>query len=59
MSEAEEPTGTLTGMSTGVTALDDALAQLDGLAERGVEEHPAAFERVHATMRAVLDGDDA
>lgn len=55
MSEAEEPTGT----STGVATLDDALAGLDELGHRGVEEHPAAFERVHATMRAVLDGDDA
>lgn len=44
---------------TGVPALDEVLAGLDELADRGVEEHPAAFERVHATMRAVLDGDDA
>ncbi|GAB3993546.1 hypothetical protein [Nocardioides marmoraquaticus] len=33
------------------------LAPLDGLDERPVGEHPAAYEEVHGRLRAVLAGD--
>lgn len=44
--------------STGNPALDEALAGVQGLEGLDVHDHPAAFERVHQTMRAVLDGRD-
>jgi hypothetical protein len=41
----------------GVPAVDEALAQLEALEDRPVDEHPAVFEAVHASLRAVLSGD--
>lgn len=35
-------------------ALSRLLSPLDGLEERPVAEHPAAYEQVHAGLRAVL-----
>jgi hypothetical protein len=42
---------------TGVPAVEEALARLEGLEERPVDEHPAVFEAVHTSLRAVLSGD--
>lgn len=36
--------------------LASLLAPLDGLDERAVGEHPAAYEEVHGRLRAVLAG---
>jgi hypothetical protein len=41
----------------GVPAVDEALAQLEKLEDRPVDEHPAVFEAVHASLRAVLSAD--
>ena len=41
---------------TGVPAVDAALARLDGLEERPVEEHPEVFEAVHGALRGALGG---
>lgn len=43
--------------STGVDAVDEALASLHGLESRPVDEHPVVFEAVHDALRAVLSGD--
>jgi hypothetical protein len=40
--------------STGEPRVDAALGSLDELAELGVHEHPAVFERVHAELSEVL-----
>lgn len=37
--------------------IERALVLLDGLEGRPVTEHPAIFESVHGTLRAVLSGD--
>ncbi|GAA2120455.1 hypothetical protein [Nocardioides bigeumensis] len=41
---------------TGVPAVDAALARLEGLEERPVEEHPEVFEAVHGALRGALGG---
>lgn len=41
---------------TGVEEVDDVLADLQGLNDTPVEEHPAAFERAHERLRQALDG---
>jgi hypothetical protein len=41
--------------TTGVPAVDAALADLDRLDEAPVEEHLAAFERAHESLRSALD----
>ena len=51
-----DPTGR-TG--TGVPAVDEALARLEGLADRPVAEHPEVFESVHGALRSVLGGSGA
>lgn len=33
------------------------LEPLEGLGDRPVDEHPAVFEAVHTSLRAVLNGD--
>lgn len=43
--------------STGVDAVDEALASLQGLESSPVDGHPAVFEAVHDALRAVLSGD--
>ena len=48
----ESPAETLTG----VPAVDAALARLEGLEERPVEEHPEVFEAVHGALRSALGG---
>lgn len=40
---------------TGVPAVDEVLAEVDGLADRPVEDHVAVFERAHETLRRALD----
>ena len=40
---------------TGVARVDAALADLDGLDDTPLEEHLAAFERAHESLRAALD----
>jgi hypothetical protein len=42
---------------TGVPAVDDVLAEVDGLDDRPLEEHLATFERAHERLRAALDAD--
>ena len=41
---------------TGVEEVDGVLADLQGLQESPVEEHPAAFEQAHERLRQALDG---
>ena len=41
---------------TGVEEVDGVLADLQGLQDRPVEEHPAAFEQAHERLRQALDG---
>jgi hypothetical protein len=41
---------------TGVEEVDDVLADLQGLNDAPVEDHPAAFERAHERLRQALDG---
>jgi hypothetical protein len=41
---------------TGVEEVDDVLADLQGLQDSPVEEHPAAFEQAHERLRQALDG---
>jgi hypothetical protein len=40
---------------TGVEEVDDVLADLQGLQDRPVEEHPGAFEQAHERLRQALD----
>lgn len=40
---------------TGVEQVDDVLADLAGVQETPLEEHPAAFERAHDRLRQALD----
>ncbi len=52
----EQLTGVPTeAVRTGVPAVDEVLAEVDGLAERPVEDHVAVFERAHETLRRALD----
>lgn len=50
----EQPT------TTGHPAVDEVLGSLDGLAGRPVDEHVAAFEQAHESLRRALSdaGDD-
>jgi hypothetical protein len=48
-SEANEAT------TTGVPGVDRVLADVDGLDDLPLEEHLAAFERAHGSLRAALD----
>ena len=41
--------------TTGVPAVDGVLADVDRLDELPLEEHLAAFERAHESLRAALD----
>jgi hypothetical protein len=41
---------------TGVEEVDDVLADLQGLQDSPVEEHPGAFEQAHERLRQALDG---
>ena len=41
--------------ATGVAGVDAALADLDRLDDTPLEEHLAAFERAHESLRAALD----
>ncbi len=40
---------------SGIAAIDDALAQVAGLADRPVAEHVAVFEKAHESLRQALD----
>jgi hypothetical protein len=40
---------------TGVPRVDAVLADVEGLDDVPLEEHPAAFERAHESLRAALD----
>jgi hypothetical protein len=42
---------------TGVPVVDGVLAELDGLDDLPLDEHLAAFERAHASLRSALDAD--
>jgi|SRR5512133_1649571 hypothetical protein len=42
---------------TGVPAVDEVLAEVDGLDDRPLDEHLATFERAHETLRSALDAD--
>jgi hypothetical protein len=54
----EAPTpGVPDASTTGVAAVDEALADLDHLDEAPIEEHVAAFERAHASLRSALDAE--
>ena len=53
--EANAPV-TAPAVETGVAAVDEVLAGLDGLEDRPVSEHVAVFEQAHQRLRRVLDG---
>lgn len=54
-SEAPRPAGQAEPyQETGEPRVDAALRHLDELADLAVSEHPAVFERVHASLREVL-----
>jgi hypothetical protein len=42
-------------MRTGVPRVDAVLADLEGLDDVPLEQHPVAFERAHDSLRAALD----
>ncbi len=42
---------------TGVPAVDDVLADVERLDETPLDEHLAAFERAHDSLRSALDAD--
>jgi hypothetical protein len=50
----QAPASEAAAASTGEPRVDAALARLDQLADLGVHEHPAVFERVHAELSEVL-----
>jgi hypothetical protein len=50
-----DETGIVEAAGTGVPAVDGVLADLDTLDERPLDEHLAAFERAHDTLRSALD----
>ena len=41
--------------TTGLPEVDDVLADIAGVQERPLEEHPAAFEEAHDRLRRALD----
>ncbi len=44
-------------LRTGVPAVDEVLAEVDGLDRAPLDEHLPAFERAHESLRAALDAD--
>ena len=42
---------------TGVPAVDEVLADVDRLDDTPLDEHLAAFERAHTSLRSALDAD--
>jgi hypothetical protein len=44
-------------LHTGVPAVDDVLADIDRLDDAPLDEHLAAFERAHDSLRSALDAD--
>jgi hypothetical protein len=48
---ADEPT------ATGVPAVDQVLADVDGLDALPLEEHLSTFERAHESLREALDAE--
>src|SRR4051812_48370586 len=44
-------------LRTGVPAVDDVLADVDRLDDAPLDEHLAAFERAHDSLRSALDAD--
>lgn len=49
--EAMQGDGTVAGGLTGDTAVDEALRSLDGLTERPLPAHVAAFDAVHGALQ--------
>jgi hypothetical protein len=56
MTEQESMTPT-PGTTTGLPGVDQVIADLDGLDELPVDEHLAAFERAHSSLRGALDAE--
>lgn len=54
MSEAPEP-GEDQRIRTGVDRVDAVVVDVEGLAQRPVEEHVAVFENAHEQLRRALD----
>lgn len=52
-----DDTGPVEGPGTGIPAVDGVVADLDTLDERPLDEHLAAFERAHDTLRSALDAE--
>jgi hypothetical protein len=50
----QAPASQAAAASTGEPRVDAALDRLDELADLGVHDHPAVFERVHAELIEVL-----
>ena len=42
---------------TGVSAVDEVLAEIDGLDDQPLEQHLATFERAHNVLRSALDAE--
>lgn len=58
MSEAEfEPGDSAEPVRTGVAAIDEVLASIEGLEDAPLEEHAAAFGSAHDALRRALDAD--
>jgi hypothetical protein len=51
----EESPGSPARVSTGVSSVDRVVEELDDLDDRPLEEHVAAFERAHESLRSALD----
>lgn len=56
-----EPEGNDELVTTGHPAVDEVLRSLDDIPGRPVDEHVAAFEQAHESLRSALSnaGDDA
>lgn len=54
---ADVPSGPTEATRTGVPAVDDVIRDVDLLDSRPLEEHLAAFERAHQSLRSALDAD--
>jgi hypothetical protein len=53
----EQPSPPAEPTRTGVPAVDEVLADVDRLDDRPLDEHVAAFERAHDSLRSALDAE--
>jgi hypothetical protein len=53
----DDSTGSDEATRTGLPAVDAVLDDVDGLDDRPLDEHLAAFERAHDSLRSALDAE--